>query len=229
MDNKNNNEEKKKFTKKSFWVVSLVCLAAVGITSFMAYDIISPAKVKKTPSKTYEQKNDSSSESNVSSAPESTASVPSEVTESAPPADEETAAAATFFVMPISGEVTKNYNDTELQYSETYLDMRLHEGLDIAANEGADVTASGVGKVTSIEKSPTLGNVITIDHGNGITAKYCGLADKTSVKVGDAVDSKTKIGKVGEIPAESVEATHFHFEMYNDGKSVSPLKMFGME
>lgn len=229
MGNKNEQTEKKKIGKKGFWIISLACLAAVAVTSFMAYDIISPSKVKTTPDKTYEAKKETeSADSSTPAAPEST-ETPAETESSSAPSGEEVSAAATFFVMPVSGDVVKGYSNSELQYSETYQDMRLHEGLDIAAEEGTKVTASGAGRVVSIEKSPTLGNVITIDHGNGITAKYCGLADKAEVNVGDTVDSKTVIGKVGEIPAESVEATHFHIEMFSGEKSVSPLKMFGME
>ncbi len=142
------------------------------------------------------------------------------------PTEEASTNVAAFFVKPILGDVMKGFSDSELQYSETFLDMRLHKGVDIKGNQGDPVCAAGEGIVTDVSDDPLLGTVITIDHGNKIVAKYCGLAKNPPVKKGDAVDSSVRIGALGDIPSESVEPYHLHLEFYKDGKAVDPLKYF---
>ncbi len=234
MRNKNteNNAKKTKykFTKGGFYAVVAACVVALGFTSFSAYNIIAPNDDKPKAENNYIVKeenttiDESKSIDNYNSEQDEVTTTPSPTEETQP-----AAVNAKFFVMPVTGEILKNFSLTELQYSETYCDLRIHPGLDITADKGTGVTASGEGTVTAVENSPTHGNTVVIDHGNGITAKYCGLSEKLNVAVGDIVDSKTVIGTVGEIPSESVEKSHFHFEMYKDETAISPLVMFGME
>lgn len=141
---------------------------------------------------------------------------------SVPEVEQTAAPVATYFVSPVLGEVIKGYSDTELQYSMTMHDMRLHKALDIAADSGTPVVASGEGVVKSIYKDAMLGTVVEVDHGNGITVRYCGLNAQPSVSVGDIVDSSTRLGSVDVIPIESVEQRHLHIEFYKDGKTVPP-------
>ena len=143
--------------------------------------------------------------------------------DSSKPEDTE-AVAATYFINPVLGEVIKGYSATELQYSMTFGDMRIHKGIDIAADEGASVVASGDGVVSKVYTDKMLGTVVEIDHGNGILVKYCGLNSKPSVSVGQNVDSSTVIGAVASVPSESVEQHHLHLEFYLNGESVSPLQ-----
>ena len=131
---------------------------------------------------------------------------------------------AEFFINPLLGTLIKDFSDTELQYSMTYRDMRLHTGVDIAADKGAPVMAAGSGTVTDVYTDALLGTVVEIDHGNKITAKYCGLNATPTVKKGDKVDSSTQIGAVDTVPCESVEQHHLHLEFFLNGKAVSPLK-----
>lgn len=44
-----------------------------------------------------------------------------------------------YFILPVGGKILKDYDDRNLQYSETYKDWRLHLALDIAANKGTAV------------------------------------------------------------------------------------------
>ena len=104
--------------------------------------------------------------------------------------------------------------------------MRLHKAIDISGKYGDPVIASGKGIVTDVYTDAMLGTVVEIDHGNGITAKYCGLNSEPSVKKGDTVDSSVQLGSLGDIPSESVEEVHLHLEFYKNGKSTDPLKFF---
>lgn len=137
-------------------------------------------------------------------------------------AQQTAAPVAAYFVSPVLGEVIKDFSDTELQYSMTMDDMRLHKALDIAADAGTPVVAAGEGVVKAIFKDAMLGTVVEIDHGNGITVRYCGLNALPGVQVGDTVDSATRLGSIDVIPIESVEQRHLHLEFYKDGKAVSP-------
>ena len=40
------------------------------------------------------------------------------------------------FAIPLNGNIGKIFSDSELQYSATYNDMRLHLGVDVQAEKG---------------------------------------------------------------------------------------------
>lgn len=141
---------------------------------------------------------------------------------------EETVTEASFFVMPLAGEIIKDYSGEELVYSETFTDYRTHKGVDIAAPAGTAVNASGHGVVTDVFVNELLGTVVAIDHGNGTVCYYCGLNEKPLVKKGDAVQASQPIGAIGVVPGESVEAAHLHLEVKKDGEYVSPLEFLGL-
>lgn len=132
------------------------------------------------------------------------------------------------FAKPVEGEILKDFSETELQYSKTFGDMRLHSGIDIACKKGTAVSACADGKVLTVDESNQYGNIVTIEHGNGITAKYCALED-IKVKEGDTVKAGDIIGVVATVPAECNDEEHLHFEVYKDGIAVSPLKELGLD
>ena len=70
------------------------------------------------------------------------------------------------------------------------------------------------------------GQVVEIDHGGKLLAKYCGLKS-LAVKKGSYVDMGNKIGTLGSVPAENENETHLHFETILDGKTVNPLDVMG--
>ena len=132
------------------------------------------------------------------------------------------------FSMPVQGEVLKPHSQSQLQFSATYSDMRLHTGVDIAAKKGTAVSACGDGTVKNIELNTTLGNVITIEHKNGITAKYASV-ENIEVEISDNVKAGDIIGTVATVPAECADKEHLHLEVFKNGKSADPLKTLGLE
>ena len=158
-------------------------------------------------------------ESNDSAQPtnEDVSSVPYEK-----PEDNKTLA----FSMPVEGEVLKDFDDKNLQYSKTFGDMRLHSGIDIAAKKGTSVSACADGTVINLESNGLYGNIITIDHGYGITVKYCSIED-LKVKTGEKVKAGDIIGTLGTVPAECNDPDHLHIEVFKNGVAVSPLKAMG--
>lgn len=232
---KSQHKSTSKFIKflngKGFYVVLCLCFLGLGIAVWSGVEGIknsvdngnasssNQTSEAKPPQDTV-LKPPSQSGNTSSKQPSSSQQKPSSESNST---EEASTGVAAFFVKPMLGEVMKSFSDSELQYSETFLDMRLHKGVDIIGKQGDPVCAAGEGVVKEIKDDPLLGTVITIDHGNKIIAKYCGLAKNPPVKKGDTVDSSVRIGVLGDIPSESVEPYHLHLEFYKDGKAVNPL------
>lgn len=96
-----------------------------------------------------------------------------------------------------------------------------HNGLDMIAPSGEPVYASAKGIVSDVTKSRKgLGNVVTIDHGNGIKTRYAHLAD-IEVRKGRAVKKGTRIGYVG-VSGNSF-APHLHYEVLRDTVVLDPI------
>ena len=134
---------------------------------------------------------------------------------------------ATFFAMPVGGNIIKDYSEKELKYSNTYKDWRLHTGIDIAAKKGTQVHAAGNGKVAEVTDDKLLGSTVVIDHGNGIVASYSGLL-KPLVKVGQIIEAGTTIGGIGEVPSESLDEAHLHFAVKVNGKTANPIEALNL-
>lgn len=217
---------------KGFYVALGVCMIAVGVSAFAAID-----KAGTTPS-TAESSNvaqiveDSSSgdtEANkeITNIPdereESTINISSE-SEQVTSVESTVKPVAKYFVFPVAGEVIKKFSSTELQYSVTFNDMRLHTGIDIKADEGSAVNSAGEGVVTEILKDENLGYTVKVDHGNGIIGVYAGLAKSVAVEENEYIASGTNLGALGTVNNECLDAAHLHLEFYKDGVAVDPLE-----
>lgn len=214
-----------------FFAIVACCVLIIGAATWFAVSRFNKAKpeTEKTP-KTESYAQDSSSYNDmgdiggeISSA---TSEIADEVTNSVSnePYSSETVseeAKVLNFISPVEGKISKSYSETELQYSATYGDMRLHTGIDIACEKGASVKAMEEGRVVSVEENTSFGTVITVDHGNGIKTKYCGIENAT-VKAEDKLAKGEIIGAVGTVPCECADQSHIHIEMYEKGKTVSP-------
>lgn len=96
-----------------------------------------------------------------------------------------------------------------------------HDGLDMVAPSGTPVYAPAAGVISDIERSKKkLGNVVTIDHGNGYVTKFAHLAD-ISVLKGRSVKAGTKVGNVGM--SGNSFAPHLHYEVWYNGTAVDPV------
>lgn len=99
-----------------------------------------------------------------------------------------------------------------------------HYGIDIAGGIGAAVYATDGGKVVYAGKTYgsewSYGNLIIVDHGNGVTSYYAHLS-RVLVSVGDKVYQGQKIGLVGA--TGNVTGPHLHFEIRKNGITKNPL------
>lgn len=98
-----------------------------------------------------------------------------------------------------------------------------HQGVDFAAEAGAEVYAIADGTVTDISLSQELGNLITVDHGDGLVSVYRFVEPAEGLAEGDTVKQGETIASVAEAyGSEAGEGTHLHFEMTLDGAQTDP-------
>ena len=128
------------------------------------------------------------------------------------------------FALPMGTDILKDYSNGEMVQSKTMGDWRVHNGVDFAGSAGNDVTAVADGTVTKVYDDSFWGTVVEIDHGNGMTAKYCELKNGTCPPEGSEVKMYDKIGSLGHIPVEISDPDHLHLEILIDGENVDPLK-----
>ena len=64
---------------------------------------------------------------------------------------------------------------------------------------------------------------MTMDHGSGVIARYCGLSENSMPKQGQWVQKGEAIGVIAQIPCESAEGVHLHLEISINGKTADPL------
>lgn len=133
-----------------------------------------------------------------------------------------------YYSLPLGTEILKDYSPDKPSYSATMGDWRTHSGIDFKAAEGEQVKAISYGTVKNIYDDVLFGTIIEIDHGNGVTAKYCGFnKDTVEVKKGATVESGSLLGYLGTIPCEKSDLSHLHFEIIYNGENVEPLELMG--
>lgn len=96
-----------------------------------------------------------------------------------------------------------------------------HEGVDFMAESGTPIKAAAGGVVVYSDYHPQYGNMIDIDHGNGIVSRYA-HASKRMVKIDDIVLQGQKIAEVGSTGRST--GPHLHFEVLKNGAPQNPAR-----
>lgn len=97
----------------------------------------------------------------------------------------------------------------------------MHGGLDLISQQGEPVLAAADGTVSEVVHSNKgLGNVVTIDHGNGYVSRYAHL-ENTRVFRGQRVSRGQQVGQVGM--SGNSFAPHLHYEVLKDTLRLDPL------
>jgi hypothetical protein len=134
------------------------------------------------------------------------------------------------FVMPPMHKPVKDFTFAQtgasvgMKINPFYKVSIMHNGLDIIAPAGEPVYAAADGVVSQVTRSRKgLGNVVTVDHGNGYFTRYAHLSDMEAVK-GRTVRRGTRLGYVG-VSGNSF-APHLHFEVLRDTVVLDPVNHF---
>ncbi len=133
-----------------------------------------------------------------------------------------------YYCLPFGNTIIKDFSNLTPVYSKTMGDWRTHSGIDFKGADGAAVVSIAYGEVISIYDDVLLGTTVLVDHGNGVTAKYCGLNKETlNVKEHSSLNSEDIIGYLGYVPCETKDGSHLHFEISYNGETVEPLELMG--
>ncbi len=116
------------------------------------------------------------------------------------------AATAARFIWPTEGKLIRKFDVT-------------YKGIDIAGQSGQPVVAVGDGTVLYAKGMRGYGNLVIIDHTEGLVSAYA--HNKTiHVKEGQTVTKGQRVAEMGDSDADSVR---LHFEIRQLGKPVDPI------
>ena len=120
-------------------------------------------------------------------------------------------ASAAGFIWPVHGVLTSGYG---------WRWGRMHEGIDLAVGVGTPVVAAAAGTVIVAGWLGGYGNLVVVDHGNGVSTAY-GHNTSVTVGVGQSVAQGQLISYSGNTGHST--GPHLHFEVRINGAPVDPL------
>ena len=221
-----NDNNKKRFAGKGYYIALVLCAAAIGITSY----VTRPSKDKQpdTPpllqaesAETASSQQTQALEALATEAPEESP-VPSSAPQQTQPEKLRTAP-------PLSGSVTTLYAMDSLSYNETTRDWRVHNGVDYPGELGDPVSAAADGTVISVREDDSLGTTVVLRHTGGYETTYQNLEESVPVQLGDKVVLGQTIGSVGATAlTESAIGPHVHFSVAYQDMPMDPADFLNM-
>jgi len=127
------------------------------------------------------------------------------------PASPEPVSSGSGFIWPVHGVVTSVFG---------WRWGRMHEGIDIAVASGTPVVSAAAGTVIIAGWSGGSGNLVVVDHGNGIATAY-GHNTNVTVFVGQSVSQGQLIAYSGSTGHST--GPHVHFEVRVNGAATDPF------
>lgn len=101
-----------------------------------------------------------------------------------------------------------------------------HPGMDIDGERGDLVVAPASGTVTKASWQGGYGNMVELDHGNGLISRY-GHLSRIDVEVGDKVSRGQLMGLVGSTGRST--GPHLHYEIRLNEKPINPRRFLPPE
>ena len=117
---------------------------------------------------------------------------------------------------PVSGPIRSGYGRRRSPFTG---ETEVHQGLDIGALYGSPIRVPANGRVVFAARQSAYGNLIVIDHGNGITTRY-GHLSRFEARVGNHLRKGDLIGYVGSTGRST--GPHLHYEVLVNDRSVNP-------
>jgi murein DD-endopeptidase MepM/ murein hydrolase activator NlpD len=119
-------------------------------------------------------------------------------------------------IWPLRGHITSHYGNRMDPFNG---DAEMHFGLDIGGIYGSPVHAAADGVVIYAARKAAYGNLVIIDHGNGLTTRH-GHLSRFNVRVGQRVRRNDVIAFVGTTGRST--APHLHYEVRQNDRPVNP-------
>ncbi len=116
------------------------------------------------------------------------------------------------FAWPIRGSITSPYGPRWGGF---------HTGIDIDCRTGDRIGASKAGRVIAAEWGGGYGNMVIIDHGNGVTTLYAHNS-RLYVREGQRVTQRQVISACGSTGNSTGD--HLHFEVRINGQHQNPMR-----
>ena len=114
---------------------------------------------------------------------------------------------------PVSGTLSSRYGvSSRIRSSD-------HTGLDIATASGTPIKVVASGTVTHASYKGSYGNLVKVDHGNGLETWYAHTS-KMYVSAGQKVNAGEVIAAVGSTGNST--GSHLHLEIRINGQHVNP-------
>jgi len=127
------------------------------------------------------------------------------------------------FRRPIPAPITTPYGLSRFVNGES---TGWHRGIDFGAGMGTPIRAPARGRIVLVRRGLKLhGNVVVIDHGQGLTTLYIHL-QKILVKKGETVSQGTVIATVGMSGAAT--GPNLHWGAYVYGVPIDPTELFSL-
>ena len=104
-------------------------------------------------------------------------------------------------------------------YKGEAIDKQVHLGMDIASTQHAKIKAAGTGKTIFCDYLGIYGNMVMIDHGQGVVSLYSHLS-QINVASGDSINQGDILGNSGT--SGMAGGDHLHFSMLVNGIFVTP-------
>ncbi len=121
---------------------------------------------------------------------------------------------------PVSGEIDET-SPFGVREDPFLHEPAMHTGMDIRGEPGEPVHAAAAGRVSIAGWDGGYGNLVEIDHGNGLATRY-GHLSQIDVQVGEDVRVGQTIGLIGSTGRST--GPHLHYETRVDGEPVNPQK-----
>ena len=147
--------------------------------------------------------------------------------------DEETVPTNTYvspYLPVLNASVYKGYYADELVYNSTLKQWETHNAIDFVATNGSKVYSILDGKVKSVYSNLLEGQVVVIEHEDGLVSTYASLNEELKVKEGDIVNRGQEIGSVSDSSSGEIDAgAHLHFSLTDNGKNIDPAAYLNIE
>lgn len=118
---------------------------------------------------------------------------------------------------PVAGEITSVFGWRNSPWGGG---SEFHPGIDIANNMETPIVATADGEVVQSEPAGGYGNIVKINHGNGIETIY-GHNSHLAVNAGQSVKKGQVIAYLGNTGRST--GPHLHYEVRVNGTAVDPI------